>query len=201
MEIKKYLSYHNASKHGFTLIEVLVALSLFVTIASIALSVLFSLSTANRKSQATRDVADNIAFVFEDIASEARWGKFFTCKKSFELDPEPCPAGSKSFSFLSVRDLPADLPYIENTLGGQENQVSYMLTDGIIQKAYGSNEYQPLSSPKVQIENLTFYVYGNAKNDNERSRVLVSVTAVVNKGTNAESKITLQTTITQRLQE
>jgi len=74
------------NKRGFTLIEMMVAVSLFVVVAFITTSTFTSFADANRRAQAVRTSVDNLIFAMESIVLKIREGNAYVC--GLETDPD-----------------------------------------------------------------------------------------------------------------
>ena len=59
---------------GFTLIEVMVAVSIFAIVVTVGIGAILSVNTAYSKSRSQRTALDNISFALETIAREIRVG-------------------------------------------------------------------------------------------------------------------------------
>ena len=68
-----------SSKAGFTLVEMLVAVGIFVLVAFIVTSVFITLANANRKAQSIRLVMDNLNFAIDSIALKMREATDYNC--------------------------------------------------------------------------------------------------------------------------
>ncbi|HBM45415.1 MAG: hypothetical protein UR85_C0011G0009 [Candidatus Nomurabacteria bacterium GW2011_GWF2_35_66] len=66
-------------KSGFTLIEIMVSISIFSVVMLIVIGALLMLNDANKKAQATRAIVDNLNFAMDDITRSIRTGKDFKC--------------------------------------------------------------------------------------------------------------------------
>src|ERR1035437_4002808 len=64
---------------GFTLIEMLVSISIFMVVAVVAVTALLKIVDANRKSQTLQDAINNINFAMDSITREIRVGNMYTC--------------------------------------------------------------------------------------------------------------------------
>ncbi|MEI6296366.1 MAG: type II secretion system protein [bacterium] len=64
---------------GFTLIEMMVSISIFSIVMVVVIGALLLLSDANKKAQAVRAVVDNLNFAIEDITRNLRTGKDYSC--------------------------------------------------------------------------------------------------------------------------
>lgn len=169
-------------KRGFTLIELIVALSVFSIAIFMATSTFLNLQNAERKVQNEVNLQDNLRFGLEMMAKEIRTGRDYHCGLSAGVLPLDCPAGDLSLTFQNA----------------QLQSVIYRQIDNRIQKSVdGGAVFQPLTSVGVLIEDLTFYVSGAASGDNIQPRVLISVKASV-QTKETQKELSLQTLVSQR---
>lgn len=82
MFLKKDMNYKY--KKGFTLIEVLTAISIFSTVMIIIIGALLMLNNANKKAQALRAVVDNLNFAIEDMTRNIKTGSEYACGAKIE---------------------------------------------------------------------------------------------------------------------
>lgn len=67
-------------KKGFTLIEIIVSLSIFTIVAVIAVGALLKVVDANKKSQTLKTSINNINFVLDTMSREIRTGNNYYCQ-------------------------------------------------------------------------------------------------------------------------
>lgn len=73
---------------GFTLIEMLISISLFMTFLGLVASSYTSLVSANRKAKEIQTLYNDVRFVFDTLASEIRGGAIdYTCMNGAIPDP------------------------------------------------------------------------------------------------------------------
>jgi prepilin-type N-terminal cleavage/methylation domain-containing protein len=72
-------------RRGFTLIEIMVAVSIFAIVAIIAVSALLTANRLNQKAQAIKLVMDNLNFAVDSMAFKLRRGGNYYC---ITTDPE-----------------------------------------------------------------------------------------------------------------
>ena len=70
---KKMINPKN-NKSGFTLVELMVSVSLFVIVMTISMGSILSVFNANRKAKNIRNVMDNINFTLEGMTRTIRFG-------------------------------------------------------------------------------------------------------------------------------
>ena len=66
-------------RHGFTLIEILVALMIFSIVVIVALAALVKIVDANKKSQTIQNAVVNMSFTMESMTRELRTGSTYYC--------------------------------------------------------------------------------------------------------------------------
>ncbi len=64
---------------GFTIIETMIAISLFLIIVTVGMGSLMSATSLSRKSQDARSIMDNLSFIMEDISRNLRTGFSYHC--------------------------------------------------------------------------------------------------------------------------
>lgn len=172
------------SKSGFTLIEMMVALTVFMVVMTITLAAFLNVVDIQRKTEAFRKVNDNLNFSMEMMMREIREGKGYN-------------SGGESFNFTS-RAESTEVTYSLN----KEND-----KDQFIKRCVGAcNEGgQRITSDDVKITSLFFTVTGeepgpnNNGTDTNQPRVTISISGESG-GAKKKIKTTLdlQATVSQR---
>lgn len=67
------------SKNGYTIIETMIAVSLFIVVVMIAMGALLNASLLNEKSKNMRSIIDNLSFIMEDMSRNLRTGYIYHC--------------------------------------------------------------------------------------------------------------------------
>ncbi len=67
------------NKEGFTLVEVLVSVTLFTVVAVVGISAVIVAKSSYEKNQAMKATSDSLMFVVEDISRTARLGDLYRC--------------------------------------------------------------------------------------------------------------------------
>jgi len=188
-------------KHkGFTLIEMMVSLSIFTVVMTVALGALLAVIDANKKSQATQSLMTELNFALDDIARNARVGTNYRCRNNTGINnigrPRSCGDnnGGILFAFESSQGDPnSDL-----------DQYVYIFEDNTIKKSTRggrAGSYTNMISDNIQIDDMEFRVTGArgiSSNDLQpRALILISGTAGTQDKTRTEFNI--QTTITPRI--
>ena len=194
---------------GFTLIELMVSVTIFIVVMVIALGSLLSISEAERKAETLKTVMNNLNFGLESMARSIRIGTYYHCGSTGIIDePQDCDiTGQDYFAFEPVTGNPGD----------PDDQVVYRLESGTIcgegsiggfitvSKNGGTiNTFSALTSREVNITNLTFYVVGSVPefiddNDNRQPKVTITMHGSIPSGASQTTEFSLQTSVTQRI--
>ena len=162
--------YKNKEK-GFTLIELMVATSIFSMVMLASLGALFTLLGASKNSRATHTAMDNVNFALESMTRSIRMGSKYYCTEAGYSLPtnlvngKNCSGGGTAISFFPQ--------------GEKETPTTYMSENGTIKKYIGEedNGVQVISDA-VNVEDLRFYVTG-AKDSNKQPSVFIRLKGVV----------------------
>ena len=172
---------HQSFGRGFTLIELMTALSIFIIIMTISMGSIISIFDANRKSRSLKTVLNNLNLAVESMSKEMRFGKNYHCGLGIITVPQNCPSGGTLMSFLSSDDL----------------QIIYRLNGTTIEKKIDNEIYLPVTGPEITIDDLTFYTLGAGTGDSLQPKVIVKIKSHAGIG-KSQSNFTLQTLVSQR---
>ncbi len=182
------LSYRK-NKKGFTLIEIMVSISVFSVVMLIFSGSIYSAFEGNRKSRSLRAVMDNLNLSLESMTRNIRFGSRYHCdiNQGGGLDTtRDCVNGATSIAVLD----------------SDGNQVVYRLNGSRIVRSVNGGAEQYVTSPDVWIEALTFYVLGStsysAGGDLVQPRVVILIRGRAGNGVLNRTQFSLQTTISQR---
>lgn len=73
---------NNKQNSGYTIIETMIAVSLFIIIALAGTTSLLNANLVHQKSQGVREIMDNLSFLMEDIGRNVRTGYNYRCVTS-----------------------------------------------------------------------------------------------------------------------
>ena len=190
---------------GFSLIELLVALSLFSFVITITTTGLLSLLDANAKSQTLRLAMDNLSFVLDNLSRNVRTGYNYYCYTSLPLNSDIGRYTSDTYDCTDGKALAF-------TDGETGERVTYRLDNDRIERGVydtdnsavlnPSSPWSPVTSSNVKITDLEFLVSGTAYNtagDDEQPTVTIWLTGEVGKFKKTRSEFEIQTTVTQRV--
>ncbi len=174
-------------KKGFTLIEVMVSVSIFSIVMLVATGAVFSIVEANKKAHTLKSVMTNLNFALESMARDIRVGSQFSCNNTGD-----CISGGDLFSYKANRDVDGD--------GLVNDSVEYkLISEGIQKRVYGGNKgyTSTITAREINIESLKFYVVGTAAGDSKQPKVVITIKGYAGVG-NTKSSFNIQTTISER---
>jgi prepilin-type N-terminal cleavage/methylation domain-containing protein len=144
-----YISLVKEKDRGFTIIEVMVAIALFLVVVMYGMTALLNAGVVNQKTQDIRGVLDNLSFVMEDMSKNMRTGSDFQC---FRKSTDPTSGGvADALTLGSDRSCQegwavAFEPANGNTNSTADQWVYYIDNNGLIQKSVNGSTYFPLTS-------------------------------------------------------
>lgn len=180
---QKNIASHS-DQRGFTLIEMIVSLALFISVMTVAAASMLSIIDANRKSQATNTVVDNLSFVVDEMTRTLMTGKGWAVLSS----------GAPSVPNAKISVAPQGV-----AVGDPNLTVFYYLDNGRIMKQVGSGTGQPLTGSNVVVDVLKFFLdIQSPGGPAVQPYVHLLVRAHVNDKAKYRSDINISTTISQR---
>jgi len=194
----------------------LVAIGIFLSVMVIAVGSLISIIDANRRSQAIKNVVDNVTFAIETISRDMRSGTDYECL--FPSSPAStiingnCKDGGTEISYKSSDGI-STIYYryvsTENVVPGEGN-IQECVGNGSGGECSMSNPtiWQSMTAPTsvVNITNATFYVLGVGTTggtfDSVQPRVIITAEGVITDNkTKKQTSFNLQTTASQRTRQ
>ena len=180
---------------GFTLLEMLIALSIFSVVIILGAGALVMLQAAQSHAINLQNVHDNIRFTLETMSREIRTSDSY-CNGASCMRPgsgigvSTCDwpgGGSNLFSFRQslTRKIIAYRLY------------TCMGTCGRVERKIGGGDFLPITDPDRTVTNLTFYTTGSIGSP-QRVTILLEVEAGDSNRPGGESRIRMQTSVTKR---
>jgi len=205
--------YNKISKKntGFTLVEMLVAIAVFMTVMTAVIGAMLSVIDANRKSQAIKSVIDNLNFAIETISRDMRVAQNYSCSTDDPMPMNPdfssgdCPSGGEAVQYQK-----SDTEYVQyrfeaNPASGEGNLQRRICTPTPNDCPNTVDAWQSITAPTstLQIDKMTFYVLGtgtknNAYGDKNQPRVVITAEGMAGTKETVRTDFTLQTSISQR---
>jgi prepilin-type N-terminal cleavage/methylation domain-containing protein len=186
----KILKFKN---RGFTLVEMLIAVSLFVVVVTISMGALLSIFDANRNAQASKTVMDNLNLALENMARTIRFGTDYHCGNTGTIsEPRDCTNNNNGSDFLAVSfDINDD---------GNLDRIIYRKNGTAIQRSdNGGVSYSDITSSNMVVEELVFRVFATDNDDTDQPYVLVTLKGYAGvQGRSSKSEFSIQTVMSQR---
>lgn len=159
----------NKKTKGFTLIEMMVAVTIFTIVALMVSTIFVTMANAYRHAQAMKIVMDNLNFAMDTMVLDLKNGYSYECKSSVNNE-------CVSLSFRSLID---------------DNPVVYSFKDNSLMLDNSS-----LTSPEIEVNNLFFRIQGLPSQDQKVSIVINgSATTILGD----ETEFSLQTVVASRV--
>jgi prepilin-type N-terminal cleavage/methylation domain-containing protein len=196
--MKSLFKFNKSNNSGFTLVELMVAISLFTVVSLISVGALLTVVDANRRAQSLKSAVNNLTFGLEGLAKNMRVGNTYHCNIGpaipFGFDtPRDCSGGAvpegNLIAFESSNGDPFD----------SSDQVIYRLNVTTLERSTdGGSLFLPVTSSEVEVTDFDVYVFGSEVGDFLHSRTLIILRGFVDLGNNARTDFNIQTTISQR---
>lgn len=168
---------------GFTLIELMTALTIFIIVMTISMGSIAGALSANRKSRSLKTVLNNLNLAVESMSKEMRFGKIYHCGSGSVTTPQNCPSGDKLMSFLASNGV----------------QLTYRLNGTVLEKQIGNDEFVAITAPEIIIDDLVFYTLGAGGSNINTLQPKTIIRIKSHAGTGGDrSDFTLETLVSQR---
>lgn len=176
------MSLHNKlqKNRGFTLIELMVATTIFTIVMLMGVGSLVTTSNAAKASQKLRIAVDNVNFAMESMTRELRMGTYYECANSVNLSVKPsdgtdCSNGGViAFTPQQTNGAPIRIAYKLYSRGNGTSSLQRCETN--------VTPCPEVVSSDVDIKKLEFYVKGSKLSDKIQPSVEILVQGVVNVG-------------------
>jgi len=203
-KIKQNNKLNVNSTAGFSLVEMLVAIGIFMSIMTIAISSLISIIGANKKAQAIKNTIDSVTFAVEDISRDMRTGTGYECFDGTNW-LQACGLGNGSTAVSYVNSSGKAVIY---NFDGTKGVLTKTECSGIDICEVTSNNTVDLISQdsNVNITGMNFYVIGafceNISHPNctvkTQPRVIITISGLISVKGSDNTSFNLQTSISQR---
>lgn len=187
---KKAYSAKSPRNKGFTIIETMIAVSLFLVVIMVGTGSLLNSTMLQKKSQDLRSIMDSLSFVMDDISKNLRMGYDFRCIDDGDfttITPHSCVTGN-GVSF--------------KTSSG--NQWVYKIADDSVQKSVSggtAGTFIVLTPPEIKISSVSgFSVYGAEPpaGDTRQPFATIRLVGTITSENNVITPFSIQTSISGR---
>lgn len=159
-------------KSGFTLIEIMVAMAIFMIVMLTAVGGFVVVSNSAKKAKALRVAMDNVNFAMENMSRSLRLGSNYFCANTIiaennvgnsSLPTQDCSSGGKAIIYY---------PYNSNESEAFQISPSFRSNIKTVEKVTSTDTID-LTSPEVNITDLRFFVKGSDPNDEFQPSVFI----------------------------
>lgn len=176
---------------GFTFVELLVSLALFLIVMTLALGSVVNVLDVNRRVESLQVVMNNFNYSLESMTRDIRFGH------AYDVDDDSC--GDADCNQATVEFEPEG--------GGDEREISYRLRNNRIERCNvnladgercdSDSQYTPITSTSVTVEQLKFRSGGTGDDDGQQPRMTVQIKGFVGND-RFRSEFNIQTAMNQR---
>ncbi len=189
---------------GFTLIEVLVSLSIFTMVVTMAVSVLLTMVDASSKARDVQSIMTNLAFTLDSMTREMRTGSDYYCQGGGGSSSLPtsgsttndCDASAAKRYAMSFNEGGGS---ITNSCSSKRISYRYNPTDLSVERRLCSGSWQRVTSKDIVVDDLNFSVTGSDSTDNITPIVTIYVKGHIPGVRGKDTNFSLQTTVSQHL--
>jgi len=183
---------------GFSLIELMVSLTIFSIVMTISVGTLLVLIDANAKAQALSSAMTNLSFAIDSMTRNIRTGKDYYCNDSNNLGS---PLTSSKIDCNGKTGI-VFTPGFENN-----NRLAYRLNGTVIQQRRDiggvTSQWVDITSAlppaAVKITKLQFTVDGSTNGDSFQPKITLFIEGEVDNGLATPTKFKIQSNVTQRV--
>lgn len=200
-------------KDGFTLIEVLVSVGLFVIVMMVSLTVILSIVDGNKKSQAINTVVNNLNSSIDSMVRDMKTGTNYQCAGANAVSGDPLltqPATLKlGPSHCPAAGIALDAINFVSTITGSERSVRYQYkpqsgaTTGSIVKevctASCTGLQTSITSSEINITDMRMYVKAPPAGGQSQPGIFIIISGTAKINATTVSDFHLQTYVSQRI--
>lgn len=179
------LNSDNSDRTGFTLMEMIVAVALFLIVITICIGIFVSSLRANRKFVRMQKVQNDIRYIIDIISKEIRLGTI-------------------DYDYYMYIDGIENPVLTLALLDSSNDSVYFRVNNGAVQMSFDDVDWSNLSTDNIQIESLDFYIIPSSDpfitnpDTITQPLVLLYLYAFYDENESMDGKIKLQTAISSR---
>lgn len=192
---------------GFTLVEVMVAISIFVVVVLAGTNALINVNKALKSTRRMSQIVDTINFAAEDMSRNIRLGAYYNCANSLPASGQKNPVADCAQTQKTIFLEPFNGKVPTDTESNFSDQLSYKIEQNnngdyqLFKSINGGVNYVDIISNDIILDgNSGFKVYGSglSPDNQEQPRVTFMLSGYI-KDQNSNIPFSIQTTISQRI--
>lgn len=183
----------------------LVSITIFSIVMTLALGALLALSVADRKAETLKSGVDNLTFALDSMSRAIRTGSNYDCGNQASIAPTDCASGANYLTFLSSAGVQTYYRLdTDNSVGNACGQPAGGIVGCIERKVTAIGQWVPITSPDIVIQNtgFLFHVVGalpGATPDTRQPMAVITVNASLPVNATQNTLVHMQTAVTQRI--
>ncbi len=173
-------------KKGFSLVELMVAVSIFAIVMLIGTGAILAIVNGNKKNQSMQVAISNLNYAVENMTRNMKTGRGFQNSADFNYPTD-------NITFTTTDDENVKYFYASNVDSNGDTKGSLMIQ-------YLDEPGAPaiaVTAPEIDIDTLTFAVTGADANDGFQPAVIIYIAGTVSNGS-LTTDFALHTSVTQR---
>lgn len=188
---------NDSQQDGFTLVEVLVSMSIFTVVVGMAVGTMMVLIDANAKSQNVQQAVSNVSFALDSMSREIRTGTSYYGANNgdpshvADSGTRDC-ANCNSMSFIEASDS------LTGSCEPGGGRIAYRHNNEAIERRLCNGSWEPITAPNVLIDEFRITVRHTDRTDDLSPLVTMFVQARVEGITGVSGDFWLQSSITQQ---
>ena len=188
---------------GFSLVEMLVATGIFMSIMTLAITALISIMGANKKAQTIKSTIDSVTFAIENISRDMRMGTDYKCFYGSVFTSD-CTDSLINGS-TAVRYKNNSGTYIITYKFLDTNELTVTTCNVSDPDCTSPTAYLISKDSGANITSMKFYVIGadheldSTASTRTQPRVLISTSGLISVKGAGDTTFNLQTSISQRI--
>lgn len=200
----------SVKRGGFTLIEIMVSITLFTIVMMLSLGAIFSIIDGNKKAQAINSVANNLNFAIESMVRDIKTGYAYTCGggiPAVDVAADILDGGNGCDASESQESISL-VSTITGSNNGSKRGVKYERIEDssgrgsiikTVKDEVGVENPYPLTSPEVDVQKLDFYVDNPVSSSySGQPKVFLIIKGTTTVSPDKVTDFTIQTLISQR---
>lgn len=186
------------TQRGFSLIEIMVSVTIFALVMLIGVGALLSLIDANRRAQAINTTINNVNAALEGMGRAIRTGVEYYCDPP-AFPPSGynnCTSGdSLAFRVSTLSNTYQQYRLYQQTINGeQRGQIQRRVSEG-----GGQGTWVALTAPEIDITDFIVSVVGAAPGDGVQPRVVILIEGRAPLGNGNWTTFKVQSSVVQRI--
>lgn len=180
---------------GYTIIETMIAISLFIIIVMAGMGALLNANLLSQKSKDMRSIIDNLSFVMEDMSRNLRTGYSYYCITGDQIPTgEPSPSNCENGGGISFKSTNPDSQWVYYTGTNPNDSAKYSIF-----KSVGGGTAVQLTPNEVKITSSSFTVSGADTGNGDKTQpfVTIELSGEIDYK-DVKSPFSLQTSVSQR---